>query len=149
MPASLGVGATLHTSRFLAISGEVEVQNWSDFEPLVEEAGITYNDRMRVATGLEYAPGSRFSRKFFQRLTYRTGFAYDSGFFSILTNEVRSYSGSAGVSFPSPASGSTIDITFMYSHRGQATSTLINENIYTVRVSFNLSELMFLKRLIQ
>lgn len=149
LPLSLGVGATLHASRFIAFSGEAEYQQWSEFDPLINDPEVSYQDRIRVGSGLEYAPGSRFSRRFFQRMTYRTGFAYDSGFFSILHNEVRSYTGSAGVSFPSPASGSTIDITFMYSKRGQATSTLINENIYSVRVSFNLSELMFLKRLIQ
>lgn len=149
LPLVFTGGVTLFVNNKLTLASEIDYQQWSQFSHFKTESDISYQDRIRFGTGLEFTPGNRFIGPFFSRLTYRTGFSVENGFFSILGQSVASYSGSAGVSFPSPTSGSSIDLNFVYTNRGTTSTNLINENSLSVRLSFNLSELMFIKRLIQ
>lgn len=149
LPLVFSGGVTLFLNQKLTIASEIDYQQWSQFDHFKTESDVSYQDRIRLGTGLEFSPGNRFVGPFFSRLTYRTGFSVENGFFSILGENVASYSGSAGVSFPSPTSGSSIDLNFVYTNRGTTSTNLINENSLMVRLSFNLSELMFIKRLIQ
>lgn len=149
LPLVFTAGVTVFVNRKLTLATELDYQQWSQFNHFKTESDISYQDRVRLGTGLEFTPGNRFVGPFFSRLTYRTGFSVENGFFSILGQNVSSYSGSAGVSFPSPTSGSSIDLNFVYTNRGTTSTNLINENSLMVRLSFNLSELMFIKRLIQ
>jgi hypothetical protein len=100
---------------------------------------------------MEYAALRRAERNFFTYFIYRAGVSYDTGHLSLGLNEqkIQTVMISAGLGIPSLAAGSSVDINFDLGLRGTTSHELVRERIFAVRVSFNLSELMFLQRRLQ
>lgn len=148
-PWNATLGLSYQISPQFQAHTEYDFQSWGNFNNFEVQSTVNFKDRHRLGMGIEFSPANRFNRNFLRRLKYRAGVAYETGFFSILNEDVQSLIGSAGFSIPSPASGSSIDFNVLYGRRGLNTGGLVTEDILTFRLAFNLSEIMFFKRLIQ
>ncbi|MEX0929365.1 MAG: hypothetical protein WD266_11380 [Balneolales bacterium] len=144
MPMEAALGFGYHFNQQWLVSSDVLYQNWSEYQGRNEEM---FTDRFKVGFGTQYAAARRSSPGgFFSRFNYRAGASFDTGSLEIDETEIQTYMLTAGIGIPSRGTGSSIDINFDFGFRGTEASDLIAEKIYGIRLSFNLSELMFLQR---
>jgi hypothetical protein len=148
LPATFGYGITWLASSQLSLTGEVLTQNWSSFS-YPDDGGAQFHNRVRAGGGLQWAPSMRTSRAKWRMVRYRAGVTFDTGYLEILNEKIRSTTLNAGFTFPSPMSGSSIDVNFSYGMRGALSPGLLQENTFSARIALNLSEFMFFKRYIQ
>lgn len=145
-PLDVSVGLTYVLSDNFKVSSDVLYQNWANFEPFEAQENVTYKDRFRTGLGAEisgYNPNTPPS--FFRDLIYRAGVSYDTGSMEINDNSISTYRASVGIGIPTSDRSSSLNINFDYGVRGTQADGLIQEEIFELRVSFNLSELMFFR----
>ncbi|WP_146129944.1 hypothetical protein [Flagellimonas meridianipacifica] len=85
--------------------------------------------------------------KYIQRIQFRTGYYYDSGYLSVRGENISSSGFSLGLGFPfGRRSGSMINISYTNTNRGSTNTILVQENIHSVNININLKDIWFLKR---
>lgn len=145
-PFQTTVGLTYFPSQQTLIGVEAHYQQWSEHSGYDGRSEAFMKDRLRLAAGLEYDAFDQSSNGFFGRMAYRIGASYDDGHISIEGTDIQTLLFSAGVGIPSPARGSSIDLSIEYGFRGTTDDALIRERIFGLKASLNLSELMFIQR---
>ncbi len=145
LPAEFTLGLTYSPNPYVMSSTEVLVQNWGSYKDFDGNTPNYLKNRMRVGTGVQYIPSSR-NDGFFGKFLYRGGMSFDSGHLELSNTSITTLLFSAGIGIPSRAPGSSVDLSFDYGVRGTTSHDLVREQIFTFRMSFNLSELMFLQR---
>lgn len=145
-PLMAALGISYSPSRYLLFSTELLYQQWGDtrdFDPTV----LKYTtDRMRLGLGVEYNVYQAGNRGLLNSLIYRAGVSYDTGHLEIEGTNIETLLLSFGLGIPSRSSGSMLDLSFDYGFRGTESNNLVRERIFAFRVSFNLSEVMFIQR---
>lgn len=149
LPLEVTGGIAYYFNRFLMVTGEAQYQNWSDYQNFDGQNEEFLTDRLKLGAGFEYSAFRHTANTLFTRFGYRAGFSYDSGHISLNDTQIQTMLVSAGLSIPSPASGSSVDINFDYGIRGTTSHELVRERIFAIRMSFNLSERMFFQRRLQ
>lgn len=140
---SFGINYVVNNFR---ISSDVLYQNWSSYEPFDFNENVDYIDRFRIGLGTQfsgYNPNTPPS--FFEDLIYRAGISYDTGNMQINNETVNSWRASVGIGIPTQQRTSSFNINFDYGGRGTQAGGLIEEEIFEIRLSFNLSEFMFFR----
>jgi len=145
-PMQAAAGITYEFSSVWSVSTEVMFQKWSDYENINGQQQDFMKDRYRVGIGGNFHPFNRNSDPFFAKFKYRMGVTYDSGHLEFAENNIDALFLNAGFSFLSRGSRSSIDFNFQYGIRGTTADNLVKENIMGMKVTFNLSELMFERR---
>lgn len=146
MPLKVTGGLSYSPSNLMMIGLEGLYEGWSDYETdfqTSEEA--LYADRYKVGMGMQYFPYLTGSTKFLSGFKYRVGASYDSGHLSIEGERINTLKFALGLGIRSPRSNSSIDLSFEYGIRGTETSNLAKENIWGVRLTLNLAEVMFFR----
>lgn len=146
VPAEVSTGLTYYPSEFLNISLEGQLQKWSKYNSELQQTpnNVKMSDRYRLGIGTEYHPYRFNSDKILSNFRYSAGFSYDTGHMMINNEKIDTYWLSAGIGIPS-RSRSSVDISFRYGIRGTTSKNLIQENIWSINLSVNLSELMFIR----
>lgn len=145
-PLDFSFGLTYMFSDNLRFSTDVLYQNWSAYEPFDAREGVAFVDRFRTGLGAEWSGyNANTPPSFFQDLIYRAGVSYDSGNLEINNQNINTLRASVGIAIPTSERSSSLNINFDYGMRGTQNDGLIQEEIYELRVSFNLSELMFFR----
>ncbi|TNE73657.1 hypothetical protein EP331_03885 [bacterium] len=146
-PFSVKVGATYYWNRNWITATDILYENWSSTN--APSASYSYNDRLRIGGGFMYAPELRSSTGFFSTVSLKLGASLDTGYLNIQSNSISKISLHGGFSIPSPYSLSSIDLNFEYGRLGTTNNSLVQENIFTMKLVINLSEFMFFKRQLQ
>jgi hypothetical protein len=149
LPLEITAGLTYYINRIILVTGEVQMQNWSDYRNFNGNNEIYLQNRVKFGTGMEYAAFNRPEVNLFTRFNYRAGISFDRGHLVLEDQNIQTVMFSAGLGIPSPASGSSVNINFDYGLRGTTSHELVRERIFAVRMSFNLSEPMFFRRRLQ
>jgi hypothetical protein len=102
-----------------------------------------------MGLGVQYFPYVTGSNKFLSSFKYRAGASYDTGHLDIDGQRINTLKFAFGIGIRSPRSNSSIDLSFEYGIRGTETSSLAQENIWGVRLTLNLAELMFFRPKLQ
>lgn len=147
LPMTLTGGLTYRVNALTAFTVEGLFQNW-------DGAAFSYNsgdeamfsNRIKVGAGLRYHPFATGSTKFFSLFKYRLGASYDTGHLTINDTDISTLRFSGGIGISSTRSGSTIDLSFYYGLRGSQSQNLVKEDIWGLRLSLNLAELMFTRQ---
>lgn len=140
---SLGFSYSVNTSWL--VSAEVQRQDWSTYKDFNGATPEYVKNRTRLGGGVQFLPNRR-GESVFNNFIYRAGMSYDSGHLELSNTGISTVLLSAGLGIPSRAPGSSVDLSMDYGFRGTTSHDLVREQIFTFRVSFNLSELMFLQR---
>ncbi len=148
-PLEASAGISYNPNPFIQISTDVLYQNWSDYTNFNGEAEEFLKDRIRVGLGGQFVPGRRDASGFLSNFIYRLGVSYDTGNLKLNNEDIETFTIHGGISIPSSRTNSSIDINAEYGFRGTETAGLISERIFALKVSFNLSELMFIQRRLQ
>ena len=150
MPMKVTGGLSYSPSTKVMVSAEGLYQGWSsyenDFKPAESQMFV---DRYKGGLGLQYFPYVTGSDKFLSSFKYRVGASYDTGHLRIAGNRINTLKFSMGLGVRSPSSNSSIDLSVEYGFRGTESANLVKEQIWGVRLSVNLAELMFFRPKLQ
>lgn len=150
LPLKISGGASYRPSNLLMVGLEGFYEGWSgyenDFKPSEEQMFV---DRYKIGLGMQYFPYVRGSTNFLSSFKYRAGASYDTGHLKLMGQRINTLKFALGIGIPSPRSNSSIDLSFEYGIRGTHTSGLVKENIWGVRLSLNLAEIMFFRPKLQ
>ncbi|GAB5400127.1 MAG: membrane protein [Aureisphaera sp.] len=143
LPLEYGLGATSTHIKGLTINADYTRKNWGATNQ--EDTIGEYVDQDIFGFGMELIPNKRgFS--YWQRINYRAGIQYDSGYLKVNDFNVSSYTFSAGIGLPFGKKGSTFNLSYSYANRGQIDGILIEENSHLFNINLTLSDVWFLQR---
>ncbi|SMO81837.1 hypothetical protein [Fodinibius sediminis] len=153
LPMTINAGLSYHPNRLTMFATEGTYERWSnfdnDFKPSESDLFV---DRYKFGLGFQYFPYITGSNKFLSQFKYRIGGSYDTGHLQIQGEKINTLKLSVGLGILSPGSNtsnSSIDLSFEYGIRGTKSTDLVKEQIWGVRLSLNLSELMFYRPKLQ
>jgi hypothetical protein len=149
IPQKITAGLTYRPSPYAMIALEASQQSWSNYKDVGTVENVEFTDQMTLGIGSEFSFKNRRNSTFFRNLIYRGGLSYDSGYLKFEDQAVPTTLIHAGFGIPSRFTSSSIDLNFSYGVRGSETTDFVKEKIFLTRISFNLSEPMFLRRKIQ
>ena len=144
MPLELGVGLSTNFLKSFTLNADYKKNYWSDTGQ-TENIG-TYVDQDIYAVGLEFVKNAA-SYKFNQRIRYRTGFNYDTGYLSINDEKINGYNFTAGIGLPiGRGNNSMLNLSYSYGSSGQIENILVKENYHVLTLNLSLEDLWFKKR---
>ena len=150
LPLSVSAGITYQASRLLSISTEGLYERWSEFSNDFNAVGDQFlTDRYKFGLGVRYFPYIKRSNRFLSNFKYRLGASYDTGHIKLEGENIETLMFSLGLGILSPNSRSSVDLSFEYGFRGTNDQSLIKEDIWGLRLSVNLAELMFFRPKLQ
>lgn len=150
LPLSVNAGVTYQASRLLSISTEGLYQKWSQYSNDFNVDGEQLlTDRYKIGMGFRYFPYITGSNRFLSSFKYRLGASYDTGHIKLEGENIETLMFSIGLGILSPRSRSSVDLSFEYGFRGTKDQNLVKENIWGLRLSVNLAELMFFRPKLQ
>ncbi|TVQ15564.1 MAG: hypothetical protein EA364_01905 [Balneolaceae bacterium] len=149
LPVEMNTGLTYYANPYLLFASEILYQNWGEHKNFEGNTEDFLKDRTKYSFGIQYDARRRGESGFINNFVYRIGVSYDDGHLSLNNTSIETIMISAGISIPSAFFGSSIDLGVDYGVRGTRSNDLVQEKIFGLRASFNLSELMFLQRRLQ
>lgn len=147
-PASYGLGLSYEYDNKLLAEVDVTYQNWKDakFAPVEgfdNNANMTFDNRWKVAGGLQYTPRQRGG--FFRRVNYRVGAYYGHDYLNVRGNNVRELGITCGLGLPAPGSKTVINLGFEYKRRSTSPVKLITEDYFNITLGVNFNQMWFWK----
>ena len=144
LPLELGVGLSTKFLKSFTLNTDYKRNYWSDTGQS-ENIG-EYVDQDIYALGLEFVKNPS-SYKYDQRIRYRTGFNYDTGYLSINDAKIDGYNFTAGVGLPiGRGNNSMLNFSYSFGSTGIIENILIKENYHVLTLNFSLEDLWFKKR---
>lgn len=142
-PATWGAGINMQVNRRLMVEADFTYQQWSKakFNAIDGFEGTQFDDRWKVAAGLQYVQNQRGS--WFRRIQYRLGGYYTRDYIKFGDNNVKEYGVSLGFGLPAPASKTLINLGLQYSHRQATPNPLVKEDCLYITIGVNFNELWF------
>ncbi|MEM9362362.1 MAG: hypothetical protein AAGA43_06990 [Bacteroidota bacterium] len=144
LPFELNNGILIKPWKNLALNFDHSFKAWSVTQ---QQDNIgDFVDQNIFSGGAEYSINpSGF--KFYQRIQFRTGYYYDSGYLSIRGENISSSGLSFGLGFPfGRGNASFINISYTNTDRGSTNTILVQEKIHSVNINISLKDIWFLKR---
>lgn len=143
VPQAFGVGITKQIGKQVILSGDMLMQQWSNFIP--GNIGKTdYTNSYRYGFGAEILPAVKKDKNFWESLTYRMGVFYDNTYFTINGEKINRYGLGLGVGIPIGNSNS-FDLGISMSMRGKDGNGLIQEKYLKLTAGLNFGELWFIR----
>lgn len=153
----LGVAYQPNSAWILTLDGLYEP--WSSFSSSFSSQGLLkgsfpeggeglLSDRWRISAGMQVVPGADDPLSgFFGNTGYRLGAAIEKLYVQPEADPtLRSYTVTAGFSFPTALSGTRIDLNLEAGTRGTTDGALVRDNFYSVSLHINFGERWFQKR---
>ncbi|MBR5102407.1 MAG: hypothetical protein IK092_04725 [Muribaculaceae bacterium] len=153
-PNSFGVGLAFNHGTKLLAEVDFTYEQWSKAKYHViegfESANTHFNNRWKVAAGLQWVPNNR-ANSYHKRMSYRIGGHFNYDYMSFGNNKVRDYGVSIGIGLPAAGIGNktVLNLGVEYMHRGTSPTNLISENYLNITASLNFNELFFWKNKIR
>ncbi len=149
-PLEASAGVSYNINPYFLMSADALYQNWDGYTNFDGDSEPFLKDRLKMGIGTQYIAARRDLDTFFSRFIYRLGLSYDNGSLKLDDGQnINTLSLHAGIGIPSSRTASSININAEYGFRGIDDNNLVSERIFAIKVSFNLSELMFIQRRLQ
>jgi len=141
LPLQIGFG---YSTKFknLLVTTDYNKRFWSSTNQT--DAIGEYIDQDIYSLGASYQINPQ-SRKYFERVDYRIGFNYNSGYLKIDNTKIDSFNTSLGLGLPLGKS-SSLNFSYTYSNRGTTKDILVQEQSNMFNINLTLSDLWFQKR---
>ena len=150
MPTKLSGGLSYSPSNLLMFGLEGLYEGWSNYENELKPGEQSdFVDRYKLGMGMQYFPFLTGSDKFLSTFKYRAGVSYDSGHLQLEGQRINTLKFSLGLGIRSPNSRSSIDLSLEYGVRGTSSTNLVKEQIFGMKLSLNLAEVMFYRPKLQ
>jgi hypothetical protein len=147
VPYNIGAGIGYVFNDRLYVGIDAKYQDWSKVNFFGQ------NDTLKNAyflnTGLEYVPGGYNGNvyKYWQYMKFRLGGYFSQSYFKLNSEQypINDFGITFGLGFPMKRSKTSFDISFKLGQRGSLQNNLIRERYIIAGVSFNLSDVWFVK----
>ncbi len=136
LPLKFGVGLSSQINKNLLVSFDYRKNYWSDVNQ--SNNASAYRDQSIYGVGFEFKTSSEFT-SYWNKVVYRAGANYDSGYLKIYNQNIDSYSFSLGLGFPTSnqRNSSTINVNYSYGKEGTTASGLIQDNFHKLSINFS------------
>lgn len=143
MPETWGVGLNYEWDEKLMAEVDFTYQPWREakFSALEDFETVKFDNRWKVAAGLQYTPKVRGS--YWQRINYRVGGFFNHDYIMVGDNNVREYGISAGFGLPVNRLKTVVNIGFEYKHRQAHPSPMVKEDYFNITLGVNFNEMWF------
>lgn len=141
VPLHLGLGYSTKFNKVL-FTADYNKRFWSSTNQA--DAIGDYVDQDIFSLGASYKINQK-SRKYFDRVDYRIGLNYNTGYLKIDNTRIDSFNTSLGLGLPLGRS-STLNVSYTYSNRGTTEDILVQERSNRFNINLTLSDLWFKKR---
>jgi len=141
LPLKIGFG---YSTKFknLLITADYNLNFWSTTNQ--SDSIGDYTDQNIFSLGASYAADPT-SYKYWNRVDFRMGLNYNSGYLKVDGTNIDSYTGSLGIGLPL-GRRSLLNISYALSKKGTTDSILIQEYVNTININLSLTDLWFQKR---
>ena len=141
MPMMYGAGISYNYAGRLTLAIDYQCQDWTKVVYFDKEN--TLRTRQKWAFGAEYRHDPA-SRDYAHQIYWRLGANYTTSY--SMTTSAPEIGVSVGIGFPLRSSGTVVNTTFEYVHRGAMDNTALNENALRFVVNAAIAEHWFFKR---
>lgn len=143
MPATWGAGINYQWRDRLTAEIDFTYQPWKDakYAPIEDFETNEFDNRWKVAAGLEYCPAPRGS--WLKRIQYRLGGYFNHDYIVVQGNNVREYGMTLGLGLPVSGFKTRINLGFEYKHRQAHPNPLIKENYFNITLGVTFNEMWF------
>lgn len=137
LPLKLGVGITSKLNNNLTASLDYKKTFWTD--TYQSNSTYTYKDQEVFGLGVEYLSTKNINN-FWNRLKYRAGINYNTGYLQLSDQNIDNYSFSLGLGLPVSKSNisSMLNINYSYGKEGTINKQLIQDNYHKLSINFSL-----------
>ena len=137
LPLKIGVGLTSKLNNTLTASVDYKKTFWTD--TYQSNSTYSYKNQEIFGVGVEYLP-IKNQNNFWNRVKYRAGANYNSGYLQISDQNIDNYAFSLGIGLPVSKSdfSSMLNINYSYGKEGTINSQLIQDNYHKLSINFSL-----------
>jgi hypothetical protein len=143
-PQRYGAGISLGLVNKLTLTGDYQVQNWSNALLMGRNDSLVNSSSMNF--GMEYTPDQEALRGYLNRVHYRLGGYYSNSYLRIRGEQLKDYGITFGVGLPFRGTKTTFNLGMVLGQRGTTDNNLIKENYGIIQFSFTLHDFWFFKR---
>ncbi|SHF95739.1 hypothetical protein SAMN05443549_101976 [Flavobacterium fluvii] len=147
LPKKLAIGAGIGDSKKWLLGGEIAVQgsgNLANNYNTIDD--VSYENSERYSIGGYYTPNSNPFSSYLERITYRGGFKYEKTGLIVNSTSINDVSLNFGMGLPITGSLSNFNVGLEYGQKGTTSHNLVQENYFSLMVSFSLNDKWFVKR---
>jgi len=144
LPLVVSTGIQINPVKSLSLNLDYSKSYWNATEQN-DNIGTFINQDI-MAFGAEYLI-DRNGFKYWERIQFRAGFTYDTGYLEVNNEPIDSYSITAGLGLPLGRYGrSKINLSYTYRSGGSSEGILVQETFNTLNINVSLNDIWFLKR---
>ncbi|MBC7846670.1 MAG: hypothetical protein H7Y10_09270 [Flavobacterium sp.] len=107
---------------------------------------VTYEKYQRYSVGGYYTPNSNPFSSYLQRITYRGGLRYEKTGLVVNSTSINDTALTFGMGLPITGSLSNLNVGLEFGKKGTTSNNLVQENYFTISLSFTLNDKWFVKR---
>jgi hypothetical protein len=143
IPSSLTVGVSLRRDMDWAISGEIALQDYTQFTSDNQDQIRNRSKSWRASLGAEFVPDATSVDNYFKRITFRVGASMEQYPFLFNGNDLRDMGVTAGFSLP--AGRSSVNIAAKMGKRGNVADNTLAENYVKLFFGITFNDQWFIK----
>lgn len=142
MPLEMGFGAKYRYKAF-TFNADYKMSFWKGTND--EDVTIgNFTNQTTIGAGVEYF---RSGRNYFDKVKFRLGGNYDTGYMTVEGTQIKNVSLTTGLGLPlGLRSGTYINFSYSYGQRGQVSNTLIREDYHLFTINLCFADIWFKKR---
>ena len=144
IPEKLSIGIGVGQTKKWLVGTQMTFQNVGKLSDEFNTAdNVTYGKFSSYSIGGHYVPNFNVFSKYYQKIVYRAGLKYTKTGTTINSVDIDEKAVTLGFGLPISGSFSNMNIGLEYGKRGTTTNGLIQENYFTLAISFSLSDKWF------
>ena len=144
LPLVYGIGVTSIINDNITTSFDYKKLLWENTNQL--QNNERYVNQDIYAFGLQFIPTQDRNSSYWNKIKYRIGFNYDTGFLKISNTKIDSYFASIGLGMPLMKDKTNFNISYSYGKEGTIDNNLIQENFHKITLNLNFVGNWFNKR---
>ncbi|MDY0781431.1 hypothetical protein [Tenacibaculum sp. IB213877] len=145
LPIAYGFGVSSKLNNFITTNLDFKRLHWNSTNQY--QNNERYINQNIYALGLEYTPLNKLNTKIWNRMKYRFGINYNTGFLNISKTKIDSYFTSFGLGIPlSKYKNDWLNISYSYGKEGTTYNNLIQENFHKITLNLNFVGKWFAER---
>lgn len=143
LPLEQAFGIGFKKGERINIVADFGITNWNNF--VIVDSKTKYQNNYRVSIGANYVQNKQGN--YSERVNYRIGATYNTGFLDVQNNVLPSYFISAGIGFPVGVftERSMVNLSLQYGKVSSNNAKLFSENYFRVHLGFTFSARWFQK----
>ncbi|REG96216.1 hypothetical protein [Flavobacterium aquicola] len=147
IPEKMSLGFGVGETRKWLLGAQMVFQNVGKLaDDYNTVSNVTYGRSSSYSLGGFYVPRNNVFSKYYQKIVYRGGLKYAKTGTIIDSEEIDEKAVTFGMALPVIGSYSNINVGLEYGQRGTTSHGLIQENYFTLAISFSLNDKWFRRR---